>query len=85
VADSTPGQRSGWREELAAPITQDTLSKTSKGDLGPVYDGKGRDWIRDCRIKLLADLLSELYGWDEDSAFIAAKRCIEARSAELRD
>jgi hypothetical protein len=80
MTDSTPGERSGWREELAAPNTLDKLSKTSKGDLGPAYTGNGRDWIRDCRIKLLASLLAELYGWDEDAAYIAAKRSIESRT-----
>jgi len=80
VPDSTPGERSGWRQELAAPITRQKDSSDAEGNLARPVATIGRDWIRDCRVKLLADLLREQFGWPQDVALVAARRCIDSRT-----
>jgi len=80
MPDLTPGERSRWREELSAPINRKANLRSVDGNTGRRLPEAGRDWIRDCRIKLLADLLREQFGWGQEEALIAARRCIESRT-----
>jgi hypothetical protein len=85
MADSSPGERSRWRAELRPstppvppPVALERIVEDARA-------AKPNDWIRECRIKLLADLLTELYGWSDADAATAARRCIEVRSQQLEN
>jgi hypothetical protein len=85
MSDPSPGERSRWREELRPSTPPVAPPEALERIVGDARAAKPNDWIRECRVKLLADLLEELYGWDNDSALVAARRCIEARSQQLEN
>jgi len=83
MPDPTPGERSRWREELRPPSPPVPPPGTLEGIVEDSRRERPNDWIRECRVKLLADLLTELYGWSDADATVAARRCIEVRSQNL--